>query len=192
MCRQAGKLIKSLDLPPRVREISQRYPYLTSLACAQGMFHIYDAKTPSLPFHKDKPLLSGINSCKHLLLDFDNSIEPYPLSAFYAYSPYWAEIGFFYGLGMIYESDLLDKTSNLERLYKIMIQEYIKISSESKPAKSLLSDLNLNDYEANILMDFIEQERRFHYCTIGHIPDIISEKHNIINFLIKNCRQITR
>lgn len=190
MCVQAGKLIKSLNLPPRVKEISDKFPYLASLACAQGMFHMFDEDNSSvsgLPFHKDRPWFSGINSCNHSILDLETSIEPYPLYAFYMYSSYTAEIGFFYGLGMIYERDLLERTSDLKKLYDRMVKEYTAIMSEQAPDQGLLDSrfkLELTDEEKTVIMSFIDQEARFNKCTTGYMPAIIAEKHDIIRFLI--------
>ena len=190
MCVQAGNLIDGLNLPPRVKEINKRFPFLASLACAQGMFHMFDmdnATVSGLPFHKDRPWFSGINSCNHSILDMETSIEPYPLHAFYMYSSYTAEIGFFYGLGMIYERDLLDGTNNLNDLYALMIKEYTEIMSIQDIGQGLLESrfkLELTEDEKSIIMSFIEQEVRFNRCTIKHVPAIIAEKHDIIKFLI--------
>ena len=167
MCVQAGNLIDSLNLPPRVKEINKRFPFLASLACAQGMFHMFDmdnATVSGLPFHKDRPWFSGINSCNHSILDMETCIEPYPLHAFYMYSSYTAEIGFFYGLGMIYERDLLDGTSNLDDLYSLMVKEYTEIMSIQDTDQGLLESrfkLELTEDEKSIIMSFIEQEVRF-------------------------------
>lgn len=185
LCRQGAKLLSAQKLPQRVKELVLKYPYMTALAAAQGMWVIMEYTREELPLHDDRILFNGHNAFREILIDF--SLEPIPVGAYYQYSGYDLELEFITAAGMIYEDDFVNESRNFERRYKQLLLEYSKVDKNERP---MYEGLTITTADVEILKDLIKHESAlFCYSNKRYIPELVQERHSIMQELIKKLHK---
>ena len=173
LCRQGGKLLRSLELPAQVKELLEQFPYAASMACAHGMWHIIDKELEAGPFHEDRLMFSASNALGHRL-EIGEILEPYPFIEFYNNSRYSKEIEFCFSLGMMYELDNQNKTNYIQTKFSQLVEEY-----EAWTVFPFAAKMSVQTCFA--LRNKYEDERDAIRFAVGYVPAIIEEKIKAMN-----------
>lgn len=168
LCRQGGKLLRSLELPAQVKELLEQFPYAASMACAHGMWHIIDKEMEAGPFHEDRLMFSASNALGHRL-EIGEILEPYPFIEFYNNSRYSKELEFCFALGMMYELDYLNNSNYISEKFSQLIAEY-----EEWSGYPFIATMSIPVCFA--LRNKFEDERDAIRFAVGYVPAIIEEK----------------
>ena len=180
LCRQSAKQYASVTLPPRVQELVNKYPYLSALYGAQGMWCIDKFTRSQIPLHSDRLLFCGHIPSRDVF--FGDSLEPLPSGLYHGLSGFHWEIDFLTAIGMIYEEDYKSHTRLFRSRYQQLLSEYYETEKDTDPLRTCFT-VSKKEIEDALLL--IQHERELFQFSGTRIPPMINERHAIIKELIE-------
>lgn len=180
LCRQSAKRYASVKLPKRVQELVNRYPYMSALCGAHGMWTIDKYTREQIPLHSDRLLFSGLLPTRELFW-FD-ALEPIPVSLYYKLSGYHWEIDFLNAIGMIHEDDYKNNTNLFQSRYNQLVSEYNDAEKDTTPIGIYYTTVSEDDIR--VLHSFIQHECDLFRYFSRYTPEVLKERHAIMEEII--------
>lgn len=179
LCRQSAKRYASVILPKRVQELVNKYPYLSALCGAHGMWAVDKYTRQQIPLHSDRLLFSGYIPTRELFSH--DALEPIPVGLYHNLSGYHIEIDFLTAIGMLHEEDYKNNTNSFNSRYNQLVAEYNDAEKDTTPIGTYYT-ASRDDIQALKALMQLENDL-FRYFS-RYTPEVLKERHAIIEEII--------